>query len=67
MSDKQRKPTGLPPVNRIGVYDVRGNLRGHVGRTATSATCARFLGNHSAKLTRMNGRPAWREQAKRKA
>ncbi len=60
---KQRKPGTISP-NRIGIYDRRGNLRGHVGRTATQATVARFIGHPNAKLGKVNGRTAWIEQRK---
>ena len=56
---------GAPPEGRLGVYDVKGNMRAHVGRTATPATCARFLGHHHVKLGKVEGRPAWIEQRRK--
>ena len=50
---------GSPPEGRIPIFDHKGNMRGHVGRTATSATVARFIGQHGAKLGKKNGKPAW--------
>jgi hypothetical protein len=55
---KQRKPGTVPP-GKIGVYDGDGNLRGHVGKQATSVTAARFTGKHGAKLGKKDGRLAW--------
>ncbi len=58
LKDLKQKP-GHPPINRIGIYDHKGNMRGHVGRTATAATVARFLGRHGAELGQKEGRTAW--------
>jgi hypothetical protein len=58
MSERKRKPGTVPP-GRIGVYDASGNLRGHVGRKATSVTAARFTERHSAVLGKKDGRAAW--------
>ncbi len=55
---KKAKP-GQPPVNRIPVIDHKGNMRGHVGKTATAATVARFTGRYGAKLGKHEGRTAW--------
>jgi len=55
---KKQKPGEAPP-NRVPIFDGRGNMRGHVGKTATSATVARFIGQHGAKLGKKNGRTAW--------
>lgn len=63
---KQRKP-GTVPEGRIGVYDRNGNVRGHVGRTATQATVARFIGHPNAKLGKVAGRAAWIEFKPKKA
>lgn len=54
----QPKP-GDPPLNRLPIYDHEGNMRGHVGKTATQATVARFIGRHGATLGEKNGRKAW--------
>ena len=53
-----RKP-GTIPEGRIGVYDRKRQLRGVVGPKATSVTAARFTGELGAKLTKVDGRPAW--------
>lgn len=58
MKAPEHKP-GTPPMHRIPIYDHRGNMRGHVGKTATAATVARFLGRHGAQLTKHDGRDAW--------
>lgn len=50
---------GHPPLHRIPIFDHKGNMRGHVGHSATQATVARFLGRHGAKLGKMEGRTAW--------
>lgn len=50
---------GHPPLNRIPIVDHKGNMRGHVGHSATQATVARFLGRHGAKLGKHEGRVAW--------
>lgn len=50
---------GHPPMNRILVVDHKGNIRGHVGKTATAATAARFVGHHGASLGKHEGRDAW--------
>ena len=55
---KDRKPGEAPP-NRVPIFDHLGNMRGHVGHTATPATIARFINQHGAKLGKKNGRPAW--------
>lgn len=54
-----KHPTGEVAPHRIPIYDHKGNMRGHVGRTATGATVARFLGRHGAKLGEKDGRDAW--------
>lgn len=60
MATKQPQPKpGMPPLNRIPIFDHKGNMRGHVGKTATQATVARFLGRHGAKLGKQEGRAAW--------
>jgi hypothetical protein len=57
---KQRKP-GTVPLGKIAVLDREGNLRGHVGPKATSATAARFTKQLGATLTKgKNGeRDSW--------
>lgn len=50
---------GHPPLHRIPIVDHKGNVRGHVGHSATQATVARFLGRHGAKLGTHQGRTAW--------
>jgi hypothetical protein len=57
---KERKPGTVPP-GKFPVYDRAGNLRGHVGKKATSVTAARFTGQAGAKLTKgKNGeRTSW--------
>jgi hypothetical protein len=56
--DRERKP-GEAPLHRIPIYDHKGNMRGHVGHTATEATVARFTGQPGATLKKKNGRDAW--------
>jgi hypothetical protein len=56
---EERKPGNVPPPNKLGVYDAKGHIRGHVGPKATSATAARFTGKHGAKLGKKDGRLAW--------
>lgn len=58
-SQKKDPTPGEIPEHRIPIHDHKGNVRGHVGRTATSATVARFLGHHGAKLGMKDGRQAW--------
>ena len=55
---KERKP-GQIPEGRIGVYDAKKQLRGHVGPKASSVTCSRFHGQLGAKLGTVDGRLAW--------
>lgn len=55
---KQRKPGTVPP-GRIAILDQGGRIRGHVGPHATTATVARFLGHHNAKLEKNGGRAVW--------
>ena len=62
----KRKP-GTVPANRIPILDRHGNTRGHVGRTATQATVARFIGHHGAMLTKVKGRLSWVEQTPNKS
>src|SRR5271170_4770027 len=47
------------PDHRIPIYDHEGNMRGHVGHKATSATVSRFIHQHGAKLGKKDGRDAW--------
>ena len=49
--NKIRKPGTVPP-GKIGVYDSKNRLRGHVGPKATSVTAARFTGQAGAVLTK---------------
>lgn len=58
IKQKDRKPGDLPP-NKLGCYDRKGQLRGVVGPRASSVTVARHTGQLGAKLTTINGRPAW--------
>jgi len=57
-----KKPSakpGAPGENKIPVYDSQLRRRGHVGPLASSATVARFTGQHGAKLGKVDGRTAW--------
>jgi len=58
---RKTKPTkpGQVPEGKLGVFDHKGRLRGHVGKLASAATAARF-GVPDAELTTIEGRPAWR-------
>lgn len=58
MRKKARKVGEVRP-GRIPIYDRKGNLRGNVGKQATSATVARFVGEYGAKLTKKDGRNSW--------
>lgn len=58
MKKKQRKPGEVPP-DKIAVLDRNGNVRGHVGPKATSATAARFHGQLGSKLTKIKERDSW--------
>jgi hypothetical protein len=51
MSKQKRKPGTVPP-GKVGVYDRVGNLRGHVGKKATSVTASRFTNQPGAVLTK---------------
>lgn len=56
---KTKEPTpGELPSSRIPIYDAKGRRRGHVGRSASEATVARF-GVTDAKLGKKDGRDAW--------
>jgi hypothetical protein len=55
---KGRRPGTVPP-GKIGVYDREGNLRGHVGKTATAVTAARFTNERGHVLGKVAGRLAW--------
>jgi hypothetical protein len=55
---KPKEAPGTIPANKVGVYDAKRRLRAQVGRLATSATVARFVG-HGAKLGKVAGRDAW--------
>jgi hypothetical protein len=62
---KQPKP-GTLPLSRIAVLDHKGNMRGHVGKLATSLTASRFLGGKPAYLDKDDkGKPCWRGIAAR--
>lgn len=56
--DRKRKP-GDAPLHRVPVFDHKGNMRGHVARSATAVGAARVLGRTGAKLKAKDGRPAW--------
>lgn len=58
MKELKHAPGEVAP-HRIPIFDHKGNVRGHVGRTATAATVARFLGQHGAQLGEKDGRQAW--------
>jgi hypothetical protein len=58
MKKKPRKPGTVPP-EKFPVYDRAGNLRGHVGRKATSVTASRFTGQPGAKLIKTGERDSW--------
>jgi hypothetical protein len=51
MTKQKRKPGQVPP-GKIAVLDRAGNLRGHVGKLATSVTASRFTGQPGAVLTK---------------
>jgi len=53
------------PINKIGVYDSAGRMRGMVGKSATSSTAARFHGELGSTLGKKNGRTAWIAPAKK--
>lgn len=53
------KTPGTLPDHQIAIYDHRGRMRGRVHAGATSATVARFTGQHGAKLGKVDGRDAW--------
>lgn len=55
---RKRKPGAVPP-GKIAVFDRKGQLRGHVGPRATSATAARFTKQLGAKLMTKNGQTCW--------
>lgn len=55
MKKKQHKPGEVPP-GRIAVLDRAGNIRGHVGPTATGATAARFTNETGAVFTKGKGK-----------
>jgi hypothetical protein len=62
---KQITP-GTLPAGRIAVLDHMGNMRGHVGKLATSLTASRFLGGKPAYLDKTDeGKPCWRGAAVR--
>lgn len=56
---ERKRKSGEVPTNRIPIVDHKGNLRGHVGHTATEATVARFVGR-GATLEKENGRLTWK-------
>jgi hypothetical protein len=55
---ESREPGTVPP-GRLGVYDGKGNYRGHVGHRAGAATAARFINRADVKLGTKDGRQAW--------
>ena len=58
---KTQKPGTVAP-NRIPIVSKSGDVVGNVGPRATTATVARFLGHHNARLTQHRGRTSWVEQ-----
>jgi len=58
----KKRQIGTVKPGRIPVLDLDKNVRGSVGRTATQATVAKFLGHHNAKLGEHDGRLCWLSQ-----
>jgi hypothetical protein len=57
---KPQDRPGAVQHGRLAIIDGKGRHRGTVGPRATSATVARFIGQHGAKLGRgPNGKHAW--------
>ena len=48
------KKPGTLPDHQIAIYDNQGRMRGRVHAGATSATVARFTGQHGAKLGKVD-------------
>lgn len=46
-NDGKRKP-GSIPLGRVGVYDTRHNLRGHVAPSSSANVAARIIGKSAA-------------------
>jgi hypothetical protein len=60
--ERKAKPPVKPGTldeHHIGVFDHKGNARGHVGPKATAAVVSRFTGTADNHLGKRNGKPAW--------
>jgi hypothetical protein len=62
----KRAPAGCVPVNRIAIIDHKGNVRGHVGATATQALVSRFGVGRNAELKTVNRKKVWQGKPPRK-
>jgi hypothetical protein len=55
-----RQKIGIdPPPGRVGVYDTKGQRRGHVGPHAGVSVATRLLGGAPAEAGKVKGKPAW--------
>lgn len=57
-----KKELRMIAPHRIPIITKGGNVAGTVGKRATTATVARFLGHPRARLGEYYGRKAWIEQ-----
>jgi hypothetical protein len=53
------KPRNDAPPGRIGVYNTKGQRRGHVGEHAGIGVVSKLLGGAPAEIGRVKNRPAW--------
>jgi hypothetical protein len=57
----RKQKIGETPAHRIPIVSKSGDVVGNVGPKATTATVARFLGHHNARLGVHGGRKSWIE------
>jgi hypothetical protein len=61
-----RQPVGKPkfrpndaPVNRIGIYNTKGQRVGHIGPHGGVGIVSKILGGCPASIGKVKGKPAW--------
>jgi hypothetical protein len=55
---KRAPKPGAVPKGKVAVYDHNLNRRGHMGKSGSAVTAARF-GVRNATLQKVRGAPAW--------
>jgi hypothetical protein len=59
MATKVIKPTNQPPAGRIGVYNSKGQLHGHIGPHGGAGVASRLVGGAPVEIGKVKGKHAW--------